>query len=115
MKYLYGFHGIRISKTEIGFSKILESLNIKYEPQFELDGKYFDFRISGTNILIEVDGIYWHAKYAKNLNEAQMRNTLNDACKTKLAAKHGYVLLRFWEDDITTDIVKTMLETHHVS
>jgi hypothetical protein len=53
-----------MNKLENFVSNILDENNIKYTHQFFLnkDGicKSYDFKIKDTNILLEVDGDYWH-------------------------------------------------------
>lgn len=48
------------SNLETKISETLNHLSIPYTTQFPLGGKLFDFRITNTNILIEVNGDYWH-------------------------------------------------------
>ena len=69
--------------------------------------KEYDFYIPSLNLLIEVDGVYWHGK---NLNESQMnhmqiKHKKNDAYKNQLAKSLGYNLERFWEDEININSV----------
>jgi len=54
------------------------------------------------NILVEADGDYWHGNpdYFTTLNEIQIINKKNDIFKDELAKQEGYLLLRFWENQI---------------
>ena len=95
------------SKLETYFRvNILEYLGVEYIQQFKLSaiGRYYDFYLPEHNILIEVDGDYWHADpkiyEKKDLNAIQKRNIRVDEQKNKYALMYGYVLLRFWEGDI---------------
>jgi very-short-patch-repair endonuclease len=72
----------------------------KTQYNFELSGKFYDFYIPEKHLLIEVDGIYWHGRNIKNLNETQKRIRINDWTKNILARVSGYKLIRFWEDEI---------------
>ena len=96
------------TKPERELKQVLGKYNIKYEPQFEVkneDGftKLYDFKILNSNILIEVDGIYWHSK---NINDEDIKNDnlkhirKNDYYKDKLALDKGYNLIRVWSDEI---------------
>lgn len=60
---LYDYNGT--SKLETNISEVLNDLSISYTTQYPLKGKLFDFRISNTNILIEVNGDYWHCNPKK--------------------------------------------------
>lgn len=95
----------KTSKLEKRFEiQILKPLcdkyDIEYQSQYRLKNKYYDFCIPSLNLIIEVDGVYYHAKDRSNLNEMQKRNIKNDNYKNKLAMKYGKKLVRFWGDDI---------------
>jgi len=66
----------------------------------------FDFKISGKNIFIEVDGDYWHcnpnSKFKEPIYEAQKSNLIQDKIKEEWCLKNNFKLLRFWESDINT-------------
>jgi very-short-patch-repair endonuclease len=82
--------------------KILKGLKIEFRPQEIIHGKIFDFFIPGNNLLVEVDGDYWHG-YGKDnseLNEIQRRSIRNDRDKDIIAKGLGYDIIRFWEHDI---------------
>jgi G:T-mismatch repair DNA endonuclease (very short patch repair protein) len=108
-----------VSKLEKTFMGILNSIGIEYHTQFyvsEIPALY-DFKIKGKNILIEVDGDYWHCKPGTKFEvpqyDSQFSNIKNDKIKTEWAESNGYTLLRFWESDIENDrlqIVKTLIE-----
>jgi very-short-patch-repair endonuclease len=103
------------SKLEFTFADILTGLGIEFVHQYEVDGFNYDFYIPDKNILIEVDGDYWHAhpdKYVE-LNNMQKKNKGLDKLKTKHAADRSYQLLRFWEQDITCnrfDVIANLME-----
>lgn len=90
------------TKPEIEVKQILENHNIKYEPQYQLETKLYDFYIPQKNLLLEVDGIYWHAKNLphKDMSAMQIRHRKNDIFKNKLAKQYKYNLIRVWEDEI---------------
>ncbi len=84
---------------------MLEQLNIPYYSQFFItheDSTYaYDFKIKNTNILIEVDGDYWHGgpsvkQHVPYVNEVKKQ----DAIKTQIAQQHDYIVLRFWGSDV---------------
>jgi G:T-mismatch repair DNA endonuclease (very short patch repair protein)/endogenous inhibitor of DNA gyrase (YacG/DUF329 family) len=64
--------------------------------------KWFDFYIPEWNMLIEVDGEYWHGKDIKtgDLNKQQWNTRKNDRLKNYLAKKQDYKLLRLWSLEI---------------
>lgn len=97
----------KMSKPERIMQEILEANGIPYTYQHELSGFFYDFIIQGTNILIEVDGDFWHCKpgspYEEPKMPEQIKNLANDKKKTAIAYANGYKLLRFWESDIESN------------
>ncbi len=87
---------------EFAFIELLNELKVKYETQKIIKGKIFDFYIPDKNILVEVDGTYWHG-YNKTLNEmndVQKKVYYNDRRKDTLARGLGYTLIRVWEHEL---------------
>ena len=106
---------IRTSKLEDKFETILKELNIEYKRGYYISdsnkNSIFDFRILNKNILIEVDGDWYHCNpnlNIKPLYEIQTKNINNDLLKNEQAKQHGFVLLRFWESDINDNPIKVM-------
>lgn len=93
------------SKLEFTFADVLAGLNIEFVHQYHLDGFDYDFYIPAKNLLIEVDGDYWHGHPDKfpELNAMQRKNQGLDRLKMKHASDRNYQLLRFWETDIVHD------------
>jgi very-short-patch-repair endonuclease len=112
------------SKLEEIFKDILEKEFLMkehhdyYRQYYVRDIKaLFDFKISGKNILIEVDGDYWHcnpnSQFKEPIYEAQKGNLIQDKIKEEWCLKNGFKLLRFWESDINTkpeEIIKRLKE-----
>ncbi len=87
---------------EKSFASLLEELNIEYETQKIVGGKIYDFYIPSKNMLVETDGIFWHAKdkELKEMSQMQKRTFYNDIKKNAIAKNNGYELERVWEDDL---------------
>ena len=49
------------TKIEVKFESILELLNVDYLYQYEFQYRLFDFKIKDKNVLIEVDGDFYHS------------------------------------------------------
>lgn len=102
------------TKPEITVAQALLELNIPFTWQFFVNQRSYDFRIATTNLLIEVNGDYWHAnpkmyapadiiKYPDKTITAQERwNQENE--KTANAQKYGYTVLKIWESDINQHV-----------
>ena len=74
-----------------------------------LDDKFqYDFLIY-PNIIIEVQGDYWHGNpkfYGKNkkpLNQIQVLKKEQDVKKRKFAQKNGYKVYYIWENEINQE------------
>jgi very-short-patch-repair endonuclease len=106
----------KMTAPEKALDKMLKELKVNYEPQKIVGPKIYDFYIIDFNLLIEVDGDYWHANPAIYLegdhNKTQKRNVKNDRFKDILASGRGFGLIRIWESDLKNDYagVKKMLK-----
>jgi very-short-patch-repair endonuclease len=103
------------TRPELKFKSLLEQSNIEFVFQKSLPWKrgwkkWYDFYIPSLNLLIEVDGIYWHGKGVldKDLDIRQRQSRENDILKNTLALELGYNLLRIWEDDLDKFNINTI-------
>lgn len=107
----HGFY--KDTKPELKMKEILTELNIPFEHQFKLRNHLFDFHILNTNILIEVDGDYWHSnpKIYSKLNKTQQKQKERDIKHSTIVKTNNFILLRFWESDIlkNTEKVKNII------
>lgn len=96
--------GYKVSQLEYKYAEMLDEDGVEYIHQFELAGKLYDFYISETNTLIEINGDYWHCnpeKYPNGpIDEIQRAKIKADEEKKQIAAKEGYNLLILWENDL---------------
>jgi len=105
-----------ITKLEKTFEKILDLLNIKNEFQYEYKNRLFDFYLKDFNILIEVDGDFYHCnpnKYETPKYKVQELTINNDDFKNNLCIENNIRLLRYWEKDINENpeyIIKDLKE-----
>ena len=105
------------SNLEFTFADILTTLNIEFVHQYHVDGFDYDFYLPSKNLLIEIDGDYWHGNpdvYTEAvLNNMQRKNRGKDKLKTKHAADRNFKLARYWEHDINNDrlsVVRTLID-----
>ena len=108
------------SKLEEKFAKeFLEKLGVKYVYQYKAEsiGRFFDFYIPSANLIIEVDGGWYHSDpriiEGKELNPMQKKNKRVDELKNKWAISHGIPILRIWEKDINeapSEVMKMLKE-----
>lgn len=95
------------SKLEQDFARdFLDRLGVKYIWQFEAIEikRFFDYYCYEENLIIEVNGSYWHGDSRiyeeKDLNRTQKRRQKVDEYKYNWAALHGIPILYIWEKDI---------------
>lgn len=90
-----GFHSRRDTKTWIEnafFSWAASNgLGVTYGYQLRDGGHRYDYLIQGTNILVELDGVYWHTLERQRLLD-------NTFCKE--ADDAGYIVVRFTDTQI---------------
>ena len=101
------------SKLEEKFAKeFLEKLGVNYVYQYKAEsiGRFFDFYIPSANLIIEIDGDYWHSYNVEyeNMTPTQKRNKRVDEAKDKWAVFHGIPVLRIWEHDINKNPSKVL-------
>ena len=111
-KWIIGDIGKRkyyTSKLEKTFANILDLLDIKYEILFYAKDikAFYDFYIPEYNMIIEVDGDFWHCnpdRFPIPQYESQKKNLIRDKEKNKWAVNNGYKIIRIWENDIKNNI-----------
>jgi len=79
------------TKPELAFEKILQERHIEYQKQFKLCHKFYDFYLPHKNLLVEIQGDYWH-----NIEKVKIK----DKFKKELAKKYGYSLAVIWEHNL---------------
>lgn len=95
------------SKLEEDFARdFLDKLGVKYIYQMEAKDikRWFDFYLPKHNLLIEIDGSFYHSDprlvKEEEMSPMQKRNKRVDEYKDKWALMHGIPLIRIWEKDI---------------
>jgi len=70
--------------------------------------KRYDFYLPYFNLIIEVDGDYWHGnpKIFTNLNYTQILNMKNDLFKDNLVELNNLNIIRIWETDVLNESYK---------
>jgi very-short-patch-repair endonuclease len=99
-------------KTDIEqiFENILIEVGIPFQMKYRLYDKKkinfwfreYDFFILDSNILIEVDGDYWHGNenIFENLSDFQKQIKENDIVKENFAISKGFRIIRFWGSEV---------------
>lgn len=94
------------TSIEIIFQKELEKRNINFIKHPNIENIcQADFLIPDYNIVIFCDGCYWHGpcplKCVKKINIKQKNK---DIINTNKLSQIGYIIYRFWEHEINTDV-----------
>ena len=96
---------LQFCKSENAFDLFVEFIHSFYIKEVK---KIYDFYLPEFNVLIEIDGDFWHCnpntKYAIPECKTQELNIENDKIKNKWAFDNNYKLLRFWEYDINNNL-----------
>ena len=101
------------SKLEDYFAEnFLDAIGVKYVRQYEAKeiGRFYDFYCEKANVIIEVDGDYYHSyglKYEEK-NPMQKHNEWVDRVKDEWALERGIPVIRIWEHDIHENPEKVM-------
>lgn len=94
----------RFSCLEQIFETWLIEQEMNYKKQFTIENRFADFLLTDYNLIIELDGLYWHS-------EIEQKNNNYHIEKRDLYIKNGYTPLFFREDEINNkfDIVKSVI------
>lgn len=110
-----------LNKLEQAGRSILESLNIEFYEQVSINEKFVvDVVIPKYNIVVQWDGDYWHGHISKlksGIPDTRQRKRMAlDISQDKYLSAIGYTVLRFWEHDVTGDILgKTNIVTSTIN
>lgn len=99
------------SKLEIRFEYILKMFGVSYTWQKWINHRSYDFKLDNTNIIIEIQGNYWHANpslykedslisYPNNIKKYAVDVWKDDCIKKEIAESYGYKVYYLWEDFI---------------
>lgn len=98
------------NKLESRVSAALTYLDIGHKFSHYIKRRQFDFLITGTKLIIEVQGDFWHAnpKYYKADDQIKFITVVKtaksiwmaDKDKQQVAELYGYKVIHIWEDNI---------------
>lgn len=85
------------------FQQILEALQIRFQVQYQLKNKFYDFYLPDHNTIVETHGDYFHCnpeKYSEPKYKIQKVAVKNDKKKKLLCEQAGIRLIYYWETDV---------------
>ena len=97
---------LHTSQLEISFKNLLSEVNLNFIHLYYIKPikAFYDFYLPEYNVLIEVDGDFYHCNPLIYPNGAicktQEKNLKRDHQKNQWALNNGFKLFRFWEHDI---------------
>lgn len=110
---------IKDSEPEVKIQNFLKELGIIFQTHRnmnEIKHRYqCDVYIPSLNLIIEVDGDYWHGNpktYPNPTPKQQMRIEI-DSIRTKELQEKGFKVLRLWESDIKKMDLQTFASKLH--
>lgn len=99
----------RTTVPEQKVREMLERLGVPFTAEAPFGYHTVDFLLEGPKIIIQADGDYWHAHpeiYGdglRPLSKQQEHRRRLDASADTYARHRGYLVLRFWERDLSND------------
>ena len=101
------------SKLEDYFAEnFLDVIGVKYVRQYEAKeiGRFYDFYCEQANVIIEVDGDFYHGYglVYEEKSPMQKHNQWVDKVKDEWALERGIPIIRIWEHDIHDNPEKVM-------
>lgn len=92
------------SKPQKIVDELLYNLNIDFKREYIVDYYSIDNYLIDSNLMIEVQGDYWHCnpnKFKDKINEVQYKGIRKDKSKhTYIKNKYSIEILYLWETDI---------------
>lgn len=89
------------TKPELDFQSWLENQQLNYQKQVVIKtntGSYiYDFLVTDMNLLVEIDGEYWHRKTLKQISR--------DKFKERAALAMGYKMVRISDKDFRPEVI----------
>jgi len=105
----FKLHG---TKPELKCKEILENLSVDFEYQYPVLPKFIVDFLCYANIVIQVDGEYWHGHPRfEPLSPMQISQKKRDVSQDKYLAVHGYKVFRVWENELSEDKIKSIFSS----
>lgn len=102
-----------ISETNIQFARLLDETGIQYDKdkncnivEYQIDSYSYDFHVTNTNILIEINPTYTHRTQDNHFGKGKDKNYHYD--KTQYARNHGMRCINVWDWDNISAIVNLL-------
>jgi len=98
----------RSSKVNQEFMEFLESNGVKVKEEEYIDGKWFDMRVLGTNIVVEIDPSYTHSDLPNHW-ESVGKDPRYHIERSRLAQDNGYRCIHVFDWDEREKVLNLVL------
>lgn len=89
---------------------MMDEEKINYIKKYELCGKVYDALLTDYNILLEIDGDFWHKQTIESCKyEFQKKAFFNDIEKNEIAIKNNFKILRILEKNLPKTVMEAVL------
>lgn len=93
------------TSLEIKLYEMLQNEGLVFSKKHEVDGKIYDAYLPHVNVLIEIDGAFWHKESLLDCQyEFQRESFHNDRKKEEIARRNNMKLIRIKEHHIPKTI-----------
>jgi very-short-patch-repair endonuclease len=93
---------------------LLQSMHITFTPQYTIRHYIVDAFIE-PNIVIEVDGNYWHGHPDyEPLTDRQKKQRAMDKSRDNYFGQRGYAIIRIWESDLSYETLLYLLHMYKI-
>lgn len=99
---------VGISSLEEQIKVLLDALGVVYEQQYRIWKYFVDFYVASENLIIEVNGCYWHSCPQCGFTYEPKQES--DAKRTKYLLSKGYKIVTIWEHDMKNMVVDALLK-----
>jgi very-short-patch-repair endonuclease len=101
--------GLHSTSIEIMVWEELTSRGIQFEKQKRIGRYIVDIYVPNDNLIIEVDGCWWHgcSQCGYNTEKDQTIRSKNEQ-RTAYLEKKGYLVSHIWEHDLNCDVVRSV-------
>lgn len=88
------------------FDYVKDNIEFTFQYFISAESRHsYDFKIKNINLIIEVDGDYWHGgPGCKIWCDHIEYNRTNDIMKTQVALDRGITVIRFWGSEIEKNV-----------
>ena len=104
----------RISNVNKNFAILLESYNIDYIMEYNLDNLYYDFYLPKYNLLIEINPTYTHSTVKpRGMQTAKGKDKNYHYNKIRLANDNGYICICIWDWINKENLIKAIVNNSY--